>query len=538
MNEELHIPWERPALKELIQRIINTGETTKVDFKLEFNLEDIQQKAELLKDISAIVNTYDHHYRNHGFIVFGVSLNRIENTDFPNNEDHLQATIDDLINKYIGPFITTHLYVFEDDNQKWGVLVIPPTRNAPHIFIKDIHKRYRGDIYVRNGTTTEKATPEDFVRFYRQHLEEHTYEFKQQILELQSKILDLDKQLKQIKRNSTKRILKSDPEKRKMDQPQEILPVTISERIDMLLTKEEDEISKRLFEEANKINALLQSDEIPWLINTTNKELSVEILSKLESTSNELWSAIVSLVMKDDKNQYADTLIKVIERLAIKFEPASGITFTDIGKSIRYFPILIALYLICICGVERKREKLLSKLLKLNLYERSYYTEPLPITYVLFLIRRSETLFDPFYEGYPNRRWCDPVASYCKILLDKKLNFQNGFIDKESAFFKGELILCLSPMDIIDQESSKPFIEHPSSGLYLYSGSATPILSRFLRLEKEWIKTIFYRPLEELLTKFDETAPKFGRGSGCWADGFSNGALAAAFPEKVNTHKK
>lgn len=149
MDEELHLPWDRDSLKELLLKVVSTGETTKVDMKSVFDLRNTQQQAELVKDVSAIANTYSHNYRNHGFIVFGANQKKIVYTNFSDNEDHLQASIDDLTTKYIGPFVTTHLFIFEEDKQQWGALVVPPTRNAPHVFISDIHKRYRGDIYVR-----------------------------------------------------------------------------------------------------------------------------------------------------------------------------------------------------------------------------------------------------------------------------------------------------------------------------------------------------------------------------------------------------
>jgi predicted HTH transcriptional regulator len=184
MDDEMHLPWDRQSLEDLLRKVIPTGETSKVDLKRDFELSDVPHQAELLKDISAIANTYNQHYRNHGFVVFGVEQTSLVGCTFPDNEDHVQASIDDLIKKYLGQFITTHLFIFSDADKQWGVLVVPPTRNAPHVFINDVHKRYRGDVYVRNGTMTVKAQPEDYVRFFGQRLEEHTYELRQTVSDL------------------------------------------------------------------------------------------------------------------------------------------------------------------------------------------------------------------------------------------------------------------------------------------------------------------------------------------------------------------
>ena len=538
-NDDLHIPWDRESLRELLLKIISTGETTKVDLKATFDISDTQHQAEMLKDISALANTYSHYYRNHGFIVFGASNNKLTYSVFPNNEDHLQATIDDLLKKYIGPFITTHLFIFDDLGNKWGVLVVPPTRNAPHVFFNEIHKRYRGDVYVRNGTTSEKAQPSDFTRFFRQHLEEHTYEFQQTISDLQRQVSDLSSQIKKIKNYSSKTrkdVLVQTEQKSEVEKP--ILQnQTITEKIDSLLEKEEDQVTKGLFEEAKKINTFIESQEIPWAISSVDKVQSQEIINKIESVSKEFWLAIISLVLKDQKGTYDDAIVKSISYLARQIEPPSGVSYTELGRSARYYPLFVALYLIFIGGVAKKRDKLLKRILKINLLRRSHYDEPLPITYILFMIRRGPEIFHPLYDAYPDRKWCDPIASYTKILVDRLLNPDDPLWDKESEFYRGEFLLCISPMDILDKTSKRPMIGHPSAGLYIYINSSIPIITRLLRDEKDWIRKVFDRSLEDLLSEFDKTAQNLGRGSTCWADGFQQGALEIAFPEKAKPNK-
>jgi hypothetical protein len=532
-DEQFHLPWNRNTLESLLHKVISTGETTKVDFKSNFDLSGNKQKAELLKDVSAFANTYDHNYRNHGFILFGVMENKIIHTSFPNNEDHLQANIDDLVNKYLGPFITTNFFIFDDGGKQWGVLVIPPTRNAPHVFIKDIHKRYRGDIYVRNGTITEKALPGDYARFFRQHLEEHTYNFQQSISDLQHQLSDLHSRLKRTEkplRRRKKQIIESKEKEIAVEPSKEGQPVT--EIINDLFAKEEDIVTKGLFEEVRKINKFLKSGEIPWAISTADKKQSEEICSKIESISSEFWSAITILVLKDEKGIHDNALVKALQYLARQIEPPSGTSCTEWGANIRYYPLFIALYLISIIGVAKKRDKLLKRILKINLQGRSHYEEPLPITYILFLIRRANGVFHPFYSRYPQQKWCDPVASYTKLLIDKILNPDDPLWDKETAFYRGEFVLCITPLDILEKETKKPMIGHPSSGSYLFISSTVPILTQFLKDEREWLKKVFERPFEELLSEFDQTAMGLAP-PGCWTMGFHQGALVAAFPEKT-----
>src|ERR1700733_15854715 len=112
MDIELHLPWENDALQSLLERIIQTGETTKVDFKRQLNISAGEHHAELLKDISALANTYDYSYQNHGFIILGVADNKLACTKFDQNADGLQARIDELLKVYVEPFIPTQVRIF------------------------------------------------------------------------------------------------------------------------------------------------------------------------------------------------------------------------------------------------------------------------------------------------------------------------------------------------------------------------------------------------------------------------------------------
>lgn len=312
---------------------------------------------------------------------------------------------------------------------------------------------------------------------------------------------------------------------------------SVTEKIDAILSKEEDQVTKGLFEEAKKIMALIESGSIPWAISTPDKAQSKEILSKIEDTSSELWSAIISIVSRDEKGKYDETLIKVFTYLARKIEVPSNTRATDWGKNIRYYPLFVALYLVCILGVAHKREKLIQRILKISLQGRSHYDEPLPIIYILFMIRNSAEVFQALHESYPDQRWCDPIASYTKSLIDRILTPDDPLWNKESVFFNGEFILCIAPMDVIEKVTKRPMIGHPSSGLFLFINSSEPVIGRFLKNERDWIKKIFERPLEEILAEFDQNAEKLTNSSGCWGRGFVRGALEMAFPEKIQNAK-
>lgn len=531
MDNELHLACGPDTLAKLLKKIIDAGEASKIDLKSIFDLSTAKHKAEFLKDVSAIANTYSYHYKNHGFIIFGAEKGNLMHTTFPDNDDHLQATIDQLIRTNIGPFITTHLSIFKDDDKQWGVLVIPPTKNPPHVFIRNIQDRSRGEIFIRKGTTTEKAQPEDFSRFFQQHLEEYSHDFQQKIFDIQRKITELDLQLKKVKvlpRKGEKIRSVENIKKSATAQPAE----SLVEIIKTLLAKEEDPIAKGLFLEARKITSFLESDTIPWNIGPSNKKQSEDILSKIESISNEFWLAIINLLLKDEKGDYNDAIVNVISYLAKQTESPLGSPYTEQGKDIRYYPLFVALYIITIIGVARKRDHLLKRIFKIELQGRSHYDEPLPITNVLFYIRRADDIFHPLYNNYPQQKWCDPSSSYTKLLIDKILKPDDPTWDQEREFYNGEYVLCIAPMDTIDKETKEPIRNRPSVGLYIFASSAIPIITRFLKNEKNWLPKIFERPLNDLLSEFDKTANNIGLSSGCWKDGFAQGALEISFPKK------
>ena len=527
MINELHLPWTNDKLEELLRQIIKTGETTKVDFKAMLDLTSMQGQAEMLKDVSAIANTYDYPYKNHGFIIIGVSSNKITYNEFKQNADALQASIDDLVRHYLDPFVSTHVRIFEENEQKWGVIVIPPTHTAPHVFTKDIHKRYRGDVYVRRGTITEKAQSGDYIRFFRMHIDEQTFSFQQQVKEVQQDILEINKRL------DSERIIPTELPK---ENPESKTPskntrkIRYSSRINLIqeiqktLASEIDPIAQGLAEEAKKINDFLDSNEVSWALQVQDKKTGEEVIDKIEKVSDVFWHALSTLIEKDDKGEYEDTIIQTITYLARFAEAPTGVSYTSLGRHIRYYPLVVSLYILFIIGTFKKKNTLLRKIKEIPLIQRSIYDEPSSIVYTLFHIRSSEEVFQTKRPDYPNRKWCDSVGTYIKEFLQGKIKINHPTWDFQTYFYIGEFLLCLTPIDL-------PEISRPSSGAFLYFNESEPIIKRFLSTNVDWAAKIYSRPFVDILSNFDENASKFGRG-GCFASGFSSGAVQMAYPKK------
>ena len=537
MDEELHLPWDNNALESLLLKIIQTGETTKVDFKVELNLDTADQRAELLKDISAFANTYDDAYRNHGFILIGIKNNQIIGTSFPQEVDALQASLDQLIKTYIGPFIQTHVRAFNSDGKTWGVIVIPPTRKAPHVFIKDIANKYRGDIYVRRGTITEKAMPEDYPRFFRLYVDEYTYELKQQLGNLRFELNEIEKKLDLVKKEKQKALSLEKPEVDTKKVLEKKASLNLLQEIENAFFLEEDPIKHGLIKEARKIQSFLESNSIPWALQIPSREDGEKLLRNIEEISEIYWAALINIVLKDEKGKYDEAIIQSLGYLARYYEAPVGTSYNNLGINIRYYPLIVSLYIIFIVGAFKKRQTLLKKVADIELLRRSLYEEPYHIAYSLFFIRRAEEVFQTQHGGYPKSRWCDAVASYTKTLLDRKVHIDDCFWDKDANFYIGEFLLSLLPLDIIDKNTGTPIIGHPSSGLFIYINDSIPAIRRFLKNENKWVAKIFRRPFEDILKEFDETEKKLERRGGCWAEGFVSGAFETVFPEKAKIEK-
>ena len=202
MDTALHIPWSNEELENLLRRVVNTSETTKVDFKSAFAIGTAAEKAELVKDIQSFANSFDPAYYNHGFIILGAKQGALTFTKFDQNADKMQATMDQIVREHVGPFVPTQVRQFGDGANAWGVVVVPPSRGVPHIFVRDTEKYRRGDVYVRLGTTTTKAEPPDFTRFYGVHLENHTQDIREQLRVAQRELSQMRADLLTLQNNA------------------------------------------------------------------------------------------------------------------------------------------------------------------------------------------------------------------------------------------------------------------------------------------------------------------------------------------------
>ncbi|NNM83936.1 ATP-binding protein [Candidatus Parcubacteria bacterium] len=191
------LPWNNEDLKKVLLELIAHGaEAAKVDFKAELELVSLEQKAELLKDVTAMANSYDDSNGDYGFIIYGVRAGKITGISTTEiDTDKLQNTIDQLLKEYIAPMPLVYVLSFEETTkEKWGVLVIAPRHNKPYMFFKDIScqnqtkSRRKGEWFVRKGSTTSPGLPEDLTRITQKQTELLIVPLQESVRNLQDRV--------------------------------------------------------------------------------------------------------------------------------------------------------------------------------------------------------------------------------------------------------------------------------------------------------------------------------------------------------------
>lgn len=306
-------------------------------------------------------------------------------------------------------------------------------------------------------------------------------------------------------------------------------PGSLRNLIGTSFAKEEDPIVRGLLTEVGKIHGFLSSKDVPWDLHQVDAKLGKEVLNNIEQTSKEFWEALGSLVYHDKQGKYDDAVLRSVKCLA-RILPPLGVSYSDWGANIQYLSLVVSLYVICITAVASQRYGLLKKILQLPLSPRSPYEDSEPIAYCLLNLRKADGVFQTQHPEYPNRRWCDAAGTYIEQLLRHTLKIDDPLWDYRTAFFQGEFVLCLSPLDVTFKSSDVRLVWYPSPGLFLYISDAQPIIRRLLLDDGLKLAEAFKRPFNDILGDFDKTAKNLMSGM-CFAHGFAGGSKRLVYPE-------
>ncbi|CAB3389591.1 CRISPR-associated protein Csx15 [Kyrpidia spormannii] len=162
------------AIWRRIRRYVEQGhETPKVDLKLTVDLSKRDGRAEFAKDVTAIANTPG----GTGYLIIGVLDSAACPRDHSTPEDYVVGfTHPNADNFYIQmiealnqfckpvPDIEYHEVVHEPTRRNVGVVTIKHSNMQPHSFIRPGEGVQQHDVWIRRGTATFKATPEEIIK--------------------------------------------------------------------------------------------------------------------------------------------------------------------------------------------------------------------------------------------------------------------------------------------------------------------------------------------------------------------------------------
>ncbi len=164
-----------PLWRRVKRYVVSGQETPKVDLKRTLDLSTELQKAEFVKDVTAIANTPG----GDGFLVIGVVDARERDSNDPKDyivgfqaprgdPDAFHRQMIDALVKFCNrvPIIEYEEIMHPDTKRHIGVVTIKRSSNRPHSFIRASGEVEQYDTYIRRGTATYRATPEEMKEMF------------------------------------------------------------------------------------------------------------------------------------------------------------------------------------------------------------------------------------------------------------------------------------------------------------------------------------------------------------------------------------
>lgn len=546
------LPWTNGELETLLQGLIAHGtEAAKVDFKSEIETGTQEQKADLLKDIDAIANTYDENYKDHGFLIYGIKTKTIVGiTTTESDTDKFQNHIEQLLKSYISPMPQIYVIGFETtDKKKWGAIIIPPRNSKPYMFFKDVQcsdakrSRKRGEWFVRRGSTTDAGLPEDLAIITQRQTELLLEPIRESMKNLQLRVVKTEEQYNSALFRLVERAVSAIPEvaekkgsKKKKGEVEdsigEALGLDLPNRLKQKLRTPKDAITEDMISEAKTIRNYLDGANtgLPWAPQLNNAEENKRIIEEIEEKTRSLQISIATILLNDNQGVYTDALLRTIKVLAKTIEIPSGTQYNRIGEALRCYPLWIILYTIFVCGVAVNRGDILKKILEIQIKHPRGYSD---ITETYFYSYNAKGLFNDAFA----QRWCEPIAQRIRQILGDRIGEMITEFSEPEYFFRGEFVLALTNIDKNMSTGKDVERRTPLGGLYLYMHEAHDPIIDFLSESPEWFPKLYSHPMNEILDMFDRNADKMA-GSGCIAIGMYGMKTAEVYQEALTKKAK
>lgn len=152
-------------IADLLEQLLNDEEGPSLDFKRDqysFDGADNDTKSELLKDILAFANTLRSRT---AYILIGVDEVKGGRSDIVGIHYHLEdAALQQFVNDKTQKPVVFSYRCFGVNNLYIGVIEIPAAQDCPIYLIKGFGKLESEKVYVRRGSSTDIASPEEIVQ--------------------------------------------------------------------------------------------------------------------------------------------------------------------------------------------------------------------------------------------------------------------------------------------------------------------------------------------------------------------------------------
>jgi hypothetical protein len=157
-----------PSLTETIDALLWEDESTTLDCKetqYPFAGATDVQKSEIIKDLLAFANAFR---RADAYILLGVRDVKGSRSTITGVTAHLEdAHLQQLVNNKTNRTLEFSYHALMLDGQQVGVLRIP-RQTRPTYLLKDYGKLAANTVYVRHGSSTSIATPDEIARMGQQ----------------------------------------------------------------------------------------------------------------------------------------------------------------------------------------------------------------------------------------------------------------------------------------------------------------------------------------------------------------------------------
>ena len=151
----------------IIQNLIYEEESATLDFKREqylFNRTDDYKKSELLKDILAFANAWR---RTDAYILIGIEEIKGKKNNIIGISKHLDdAKLQQFVNSETQRPVYFSYQAMTYNSKQIGVIHIP-CQERPIYLKKDYGKLKKGVVYIRRGSSTSEAEPDEIAKMQR-----------------------------------------------------------------------------------------------------------------------------------------------------------------------------------------------------------------------------------------------------------------------------------------------------------------------------------------------------------------------------------